>query len=121
MKKIALLSIATMLTFLISCSDKDSCEAADWAGTYSGTFDCLDNPQSVTVDIAEGSDENTVVVTIDGDSDVIELSGCSITMMDSDTFGEITLVMTLDGDNLKYNTSGNLLGIPFECDATLSK
>ena len=120
MKKLAFLTFAMFLAFT-SCSDKDSCEAADWAGTYSGSFDCLDTPQTVIIDITEGSDNNTVNISIDGDSDQVELDGCSIEIVEDDAFGEATLTLTLDGDNLNYNLSGKLFEIPFECEAVLTK
>lgn len=129
MKALQLLFLCLgVLTFAACGNDDDeaaSCMASDFTGTYAGTLTCDEDepddvPTVVTVNITEGTADNTIRIgfveifdggTTEVDLDVdIPVSGCTATFNGTEDGITFTYSVRLDGDRVTVEETVSVAG-----------
>lgn len=121
MKKLLIVCLAA---FTIMSCGSDKCEQDDWVGTYTGTLDCDGGEEEATILITAGpNDDQITFVNPDGDTETVNIDGCSFTQSEVDpTFDvDLAFVYELDGNTITLNGTGRVLGIPFNCEGSFTK
>ncbi|MDA7501916.1 hypothetical protein N8482_01445 [Chitinophagales bacterium] len=118
---------AIAIAFTSCGDDAGDCVAADWVGTYNGTYECDDatEAEDVVVTItASGTD--AILVTYETDTVVAEWEaitpdGCAIDESDSQNGITLTIDASLDGDNLSFTDVLSGGGSSVSCSITATR
>lgn len=128
---LSFLMVAALSMAFISCGDDNSCEQADWAGTYNGASSITsdgetqsDIPTTVTI-TANGTDLVDVDVEVDLGGGATETTSLSNITIDGCTVSQsqtgLSATMELDGNDLSLDVSLDIFGYMQEIEFTGSK